>query len=55
MELIPLTKWAKAHDMTPITARHRAERGSFETARKMGRDWFIDKDEPYIDHRRKQR
>lgn len=55
MELIPLKEWAKAHNMTPVTARQRAQRGAFETARKVGRDWLIDKDEPYVDHRRKQK
>lgn len=55
MELIPLKEWAEAHNMAPVTARQRAQKGSFKTARKMGRDWFIGKDEPYVDHRRKQR
>lgn len=54
MELIPLKEWAKAHNIDPATARQRAGRGAFETARKVGRDWLIDKDEELIDHRRKK-
>jgi hypothetical protein len=54
MELIPLKEWAKAHGIDPATARQRAGRGAFETARKVGRDWLIDKDEELIDHRKKK-
>lgn len=50
---IPLSEWAEAHDIDPATARQRATRGAFQTARKLGRNWIIDKDEPLIDHRRK--
>jgi hypothetical protein len=31
-----------------------AANGGFSTARKIGRDWFIDNDEPYPDRRRRQ-
>lgn len=51
--LIPLKEWARAHGIDPATARQRAGRGSFETAVKVGRDWFISKDEPLVDHRHK--
>jgi hypothetical protein len=54
-ELIPLTEYAKMHGITSVTARQRAARGSFKTARKMGRDWFIDKNEPYVDNRFKKK
>lgn len=54
MELITLKEWAKAHGIDQSTARQRAGRGAFETARKVGRDWLIDKDEPLIDHRKKR-
>ncbi|WP_155522643.1 hypothetical protein [Anaerosacchariphilus polymeriproducens] len=53
-ELIPLADYARMHGITTATARQRAARGSFKTARKMGRDWVIDKNEPYIDNRKKE-
>lgn len=53
-EMTPLKVWAINHGITPDTARQRANRGAFETAKKMGRDWVIDEDEELVDHRRKQ-
>lgn len=53
-ELIPLIEYAKMHNIASATARQRAIRGAFKTARKLGRDWFIDKNEPYIDNRFKK-
>lgn len=52
-QLIPLKQWAENHGISPATARQRAGRGAFETAIKVGRDWFISKDEPLVDHRLK--
>jgi len=52
--LISLVEWAEAHGIDQATARQRAGRGAFETARKIGRNWVIDEDEPLIDHRRKE-
>lgn len=54
-EMIPLKVWAINHGITPDTARQRANRGVFETAKKMGRDWVIDEDEELIDHRKTRR
>jgi hypothetical protein len=51
---IPLTEYAKLHGKEESTVRRKALRGNFKTARKFGRDWFIDRDEPYIDYRRKR-
>lgn len=48
---VPLKEWAKAHGLSLVTARQRAARGAFNTARKVGRDWIIDFDEELIDHR----
>lgn len=48
---IPLTEWAKLHGINPATARQKAGRGMFKTARKSGRDWFINADEPNSDNR----
>lgn len=53
-ELISLREWAHKHGIHPDTARQRAGRGAFETARKIGRDWVIDSDEKLVDHRRKE-
>lgn len=50
---IPLTEWAKLHGINPATARQKAGRGMFKTARKSGRDWFINADEPNTDNRHK--
>lgn len=51
--LISLGEWAKAHGIDPATARQRAGRGAFETARKIGRNWVISADEELVDHRKK--
>lgn len=50
---ITLKEWAEKNGIHPDTARQRANRGAFETARKIGNLWIIDKDEKLIDHRRK--
>ena len=31
--------------------RQKVIRGGFRTAKKVGRDWLIDEDEPFIDNR----
>lgn len=51
--MISLVEYAKNHGIEPVTARQRAARGAFETAQKIGRNWVIDEDEEYIDHRKK--
>jgi hypothetical protein len=51
--MIPLKEWADEHGMADSTARQRAARGAFKTARKVGRDWMIDRSEERIDHRYK--
>ena len=53
--LISLAEYAEIHGVTPDTVRQRANRGVFKTARKIGRNWVIDKNEPYIDNRRKDK
>ena len=52
-ELISLGEYAKKHGITADTARQRVLRGVFKTARKIGRNWVIEKNEPYVDNRRK--
>ena len=49
--LIPLTQYAEKHGIALTTARQRAQRGSFASSVKMGRDWMIDSDEPLVDRR----
>lgn len=51
--LISLTEYARLNGRNPATARQMALRGGFRTARKVGRDWMIDSEEPYPDKRRK--
>lgn len=52
--LISLVEYAKRHGRNPATVRQMALRGGFKTAKKIGRDWVIDDQEPYPDHRRKE-
>lgn len=52
--LISLGEWAKKNGITPDTARQKALRGKYETARKIGRNWVIDENEPNIDNRKKK-
>lgn len=51
MALISLVEYAEKHGKNPDTLRQLALRGKFKTARKIGRNWAIDEDEPYIDGR----
>ena len=50
--LIPLTEYAKKHERAVATVRQKVLRGGFKTAQKIGRDWMIEDDEPYMDERR---
>ena len=49
--LISLSKYAAAHNKAAVSVRQKARRGGFKTARKIGRNWAIDSDEPYVDKR----
>lgn len=49
--LISLVEYATAHGKAPENARQMAQRGSFDTARKIGRNWVIESDEPWPDRR----
>ena len=53
-DLISLAEYAELHGVTSDTIRQRANRGVFKTARKIGRNWVIDRNEPYIDGREKE-
>lgn len=49
--LISLAEYAAQHGKAAISARKLAQRGRFETAQKIGRNWVIDDQEPYPDRR----
>ena len=49
--LISLAEYAELHQKDPANARQMALRGSFSTARKIGRNWVIDSEEPWPDRR----
>lgn len=49
--LIPIKEYAAMHGKSPVSVRQMAQRGSFKTAKKLGRNWLIDSEEPYPDHR----
>ena len=49
--LISLAEYAQKHSLNHSVIRKRAASGGFATAQKIGRNWVIDSDEPYIDHR----
>lgn len=49
--LISIVEYAQKNKKDPANARQMALRGSFSTARKIGRNWVIDSDEPWPDHR----
>ena len=53
MAMIPLTQYAAMHGKAEVTARQMARRGGLRTARKQGRDWMVDSQEPYPDRRRR--
>ena len=50
-EMITLAEYAALKGIDPATARQRANRGAYKSARRIGRDWVIDKNEPHVDHR----
>lgn len=50
-DMIPLRDWAVRNGISPDTARQKALRGGFKTARKVGRDWMIMASEVNVDHR----
>jgi excisionase family DNA binding protein len=49
--LISLAEYAELLGVKPDTVRQKVLRGGLKTARKIGRNWVIDRDEPYIDNR----
>lgn len=51
MAMITLKEYAERLGKNPVVVRQKALRGTFKTAVKRGRDWWIDEDEPYEDAR----
>ena len=49
--LISLAEYAEKHGKDPSSVRRMALRDGFKTARKIGRNWVIDANEPYPDRR----
>lgn len=49
--LISLIEYAKKHGKDPDNVRKKAAAGCFKTARKIGRNWVIDSEEPWQDKR----
>jgi len=51
-EYISLAEYAKLHNVHPDNVRQKILRGNLQ-AIKIGRNWIIDKKQPYEDKRRK--
>lgn len=51
MNKITLKEYAARMGKKHDTVRAQANRGAFKTAERIGRDWFIDPNEPYPDRR----
>ncbi len=51
MALISIKEYAERNGLLHDNVRHKCQRGSYKTARKIGRDWLIDEKEPDKDHR----
>ena len=49
--LISLAEYAERHGKCQEAARKMAQRGGFQTAQKIGRNWVIDSEEPWPDRR----
>ena len=49
--LISLAEYAERHGKCQEAARKMAQRGGFQTARKIGRNWVIDSEELWPDRR----
>ena len=53
MNLISIAEYAQMHGVTPDTVRQKILRGNLPEAVKIGRNWCIPEDAPYIDNRKK--
>lgn len=50
-KLITVKEYAERHGVAITTVRQKCVRGTIVGATKVGRDWLIPEDAPYIDHR----
>jgi hypothetical protein len=48
--LVTLKEYAAKVGRSPVTIRQRCQRGTLP-ATKVGRDWLIEEDEPFVDKR----
>lgn len=49
--IISIAEYAKIHNVTQQAIKKRCQREMFQTAKKIGNYWVIDKNEPFIDNR----
>ena len=49
--LISIKEYAERNGLRHDNVRHQCQRGSYKTAKKIGRDWLIDENEKDADHR----
>lgn len=52
IKLIPIGEYAEKHGVTDSTMRQRISRGMHPEAIKIGRNWLIQEDAPFVDNRR---
>lgn len=53
IEMVPISVYAERNNRSVHSVRQKCQRNGFETAEKVGRDWFINLYEPYSDNRKK--
>lgn len=53
MSIITIKEYANKHGKAEVSVRQMAQRGGLRTARKTGRDWLVDANEPYPDRRKR--
>ena len=51
--LISIGEYALKHGVTHDTIKRGCQIGRFKTAQKIGRNWAIDSEEPFVDNRYK--
>ena len=49
--LISIKEYAERNGLRHDNVRHKCQRGSYKTAKKIGWDWLIDENEKDADHR----
>lgn len=51
MGMILLEEYARRHEKAYSSVLNKVKRGTFKTAKKIGKHWFINEREPYSDKR----